>query len=79
MSQTKTGKAIDFKLLKRVMTFTKPYKKVLYLSMFFSIVLSFLSPIRPFLINYAVDNYIMIENADQLHFICIILLGILFL
>ena len=79
MAQTKTGKAIDFKLLKRVMTFTKPYKKVLYLSMFFSIVLSFLSPIRPFLINYAVDNYIMIENADQLQFICIILLGILFL
>ena len=79
MSQTKTGKAIDFKLLKRVMTFTKPYKKVLYLSMFFSIVLSFLSPIRPFLINYAVDNYIMKENADQLQFICIILLGILFL
>ena len=79
MSQTKTGKAIDFKLLKRVMTFTKPYKKVLYLSMFFSIVLSFLSPIRPFLINYAVDNYIMIENADQLQFICIVLLGILFL
>ena len=79
MSQTKTGKAIDFKLLKRVMTFTKPYKKVLYLSMFFSMVLSFLSPIRPFLINYAVDNYIMIENADQLQFICIILLGILFL
>jgi len=53
MAQTKTGKAIDFKLLKRVMTFTKPYKKVLYLSMFFSMVLSFLSPIRPFLINYA--------------------------
>lgn len=79
MAQTKTGKAIDFKLLKRVMTFTKPYKKVLYLSMFFSMVLSFLSPIRPFLINYAVDNYIMIENADQLQFICIILLGILFL
>ena len=79
MAQTKTGKAIDFKLLKRVMTFTKPYKKVLYLSMFFSMVLSFLSPIRPFLINYAVDNYIMIENADQLQFICIVLLGILFL
>ena len=79
MAQTKTGKAIDFKLLKRVMTFTKPYKKVLYLSMFFSMVLSFLSPIRPFLINYAVDNYIMIENADQLQFICIILLVILFL
>ena len=79
MAQTKTGKAIDFNLLKRVIAFTKPYKKVLYLSMFFSMVLSFLSPIRPFLINYAVDNHIMDPNPSQLQFICIILLVILFL
>ena len=55
MPNTKTGKAIDYKLLKRVLNFTRPYRKVLFVSMFFSIVLSFLSPIRPFLINYAVD------------------------
>ena len=79
MAQTKTGKAIDFNLLKRVIAYTKPYKKVLYLSMFFSMVLSFLSPIRPFLINYAVDNHIMDPNPSQLQFICIILLVILFL
>ncbi|MAR39911.1 MAG: antibiotic ABC transporter ATP-binding protein [Flavobacteriales bacterium] len=79
MSDTKTGKAIDFKLLKRVITFTRPYQKVLYLSMFFSILLSFLSPIRPFLINYAVDNYIMIPDAGQLKFICVVLLSILVL
>lgn len=79
MSDTKTGKAIDFKLLKRVLTFTRPYQKVLYLSMFFSVLLSFLSPIRPFLINYAVDNYIMIPDAVQLRFICIVLLSILVL
>ncbi len=79
MSDTKTGKAIDFKLLKRVITFTRPYQKVLYLSMFFSILLSFLSPIRPFLINYAVDNYIIIPDAGQLKFICVVLLSILVL
>ena len=79
MSDTKTGKAIDLKLLKRVLTFTLPYQKVLYLSMFFSVLLSFLSPIRPFLINYAVDNYIMMPDAVQLRFICIVLLSILVL
>lgn len=79
MSDTKTGKAIDFKLLKRVLTFTRPYRKVLFLSMFFSILLSFLSPIRPFLINYAVDHYIMIPDASQLRFICVVLLSILVL
>jgi len=79
MAQTKTGKAIDFNLLKRVLTFTRPYKKVLYLSLFFSILLSFLSPLRPLLINYAVDNYIISPDAIQLKFICMVLLGILFL
>ena len=77
MAKTKTGKAIDFKLLKRVLTFTRPYKKVLYLSLFFSVVLSFLSPIRPFLINFAVDNYIISPNKSQLQFISIVLFGIL--
>ena len=79
MSKTKTGKAIDFKLLKRVLTFTRPYKKVLYLSLFFSVLLSFLSPIRPFLINFAVDNYIISPEKSQLQFISIVLFGILFL
>ena len=79
MAKTKTGKAIDFKLLKRVLTFTRPYKKVLYLSLFFSVILSFLSPIRPFLINFAVDNYIISPEKSQLQFISIVLFGILFL
>ena len=79
MANTKTGKAIDFKLLKRVLTFTAPYKKILYCSIFLSILLSFLSPIRPYLINYAVDNYILIQNIDELRFICIVILLILFL
>ena len=78
MSKTNTGKAIDFNLLKRVLTFTIPYKKVLYFSIFFSVLLSFLSPIRPLIINYAVDNYIINPNANQLQFICVILFIILF-
>ena len=79
MANTNTGKAIDYKLLKRVLTFTVPYKKILYFSIFLSILLSFLSPIRPYLINYAVDNYILIQNIDKLRFICIVILLILFI
>ena len=62
-----------------MLTFTAPYKKILYCSIFLSILLSFLSPIRPYLINYAVDNYILIQNIDELRFICIVILLILFL
>ena len=79
MSNSKTGKAIDFKLLKRVLKFTRPYRKVLILSIFFSILLSFLSPIRPFLINYAVDNYIIVPDPSQLRLICMVLISLLVL
>tara|TARA_B100001029_G_C15046709_1_gene447678 strand:+ start:137 stop:1891 length:1755 start_codon:yes stop_codon:yes gene_type:complete len=79
MSRSKTGKAIDFKLLKRVLLFARPYRKILFLVITFSIILSFLSPLRPFLINYAVDNFIILKNEEKLRFISIILIAILFL
>ena len=79
MSKSTTGKAIDFNLLKRVLTFASPYKKVLFLVIIFSVLLSFLSPLRPLLINHAVDNFIILKNEEKLRFISLILVGILFL
>ena len=79
MSKSKTGKAIDFKLLKRVLLFARPYRKILFLVITFSILLSFLSPLRPLLINYAVDNFIILKNEEKLRFISLILVAILFL
>ena len=77
MNQRVSGKAIDFILLKRVLFFAKPYKKVLILSLITSVILSFLSPLRPFLINYAVDNYILVPSPKDLFNISLILLLIL--
>ena len=65
MSNAKTGKAIDLKLLLRVLKFARPYRNVLFLSIFFSILLSLLGPVRPLLINYAVDHHIIgFQNID---------------
>lgn len=65
MSNAKTGKAIDLKLLLRVLKFARPYRNVLLLSIFFSILLSLLGPVRPLLINYAVDHHIIgFQNID---------------
>ena len=77
MAKKRTGRVVDLRLLRRVLLFTKPYRKTLILSFLFSIILSFLSPIRPLLINYAVDNYILIPNPEQLRIICIILIALL--
>ncbi len=51
-------KAVNFKLLGRLFSFTKPYRKTLYIAMTLAIVLALLSPLRPFLIKLSVDHYI---------------------
>ena len=54
-----TGKVFDIFLLKRVLWFAMPYKRTLYLGLFLTILLAFLAPLRPWLIQYAFDNYIL--------------------
>src|SRR3954462_13631322 len=51
-------KIFNFSLLRRVFTFTAPYRGRLYLSMIMSVVLAVVSPIRPYLIQVTVNKYI---------------------
>ncbi|HQV99376.1 MAG TPA: ABC transporter ATP-binding protein [Bacteroidia bacterium] len=57
--ETVVGKAFDMKILRRIYAFTKPYKKKFYLSVGLTLLLAFLSPLRPILIQYTVDEYII--------------------
>ena len=78
-TNSKTGSVIDFILLKRVLAFAKPYRLQFTVAAIAAISLSFLGPLRPMLINYAIDNYIIIPNKEKLLDITILLLGLLFL
>ncbi len=51
-------KIFDFGQLRRVLAYTRPYKKWFYWSIVLSIVLAVLSPIRPWLIQYTVNHFI---------------------
>jgi len=75
--QKKRKKLLDFSVLKRVFAFTKPYKKKLYLSIFLSILLAVVSPLRPFLIQYTVNVFIKDKNIHWLILITVIQIGIL--
>jgi ATP-binding cassette subfamily B multidrug efflux pump len=55
---TSRKKIFDFSQLRRVLQFTRPYKKWLYGSISLSILLAIVTPIRPLLIQYTVNNYI---------------------
>lgn len=63
MSNAAASKKIfDISLLRRVFTFAAPYRKKFYLSLILSVVLAFMSPIRPLLIQLTINHGIR-ENA----------------
>lgn len=57
--QRKVAKKIfDFGLLRRVLTFASPYKNRFYLSLALAIILAIFSPVRPYLIQLTINDYI---------------------
>ncbi len=63
--------------LKRIFSFTRPYKSRLVTSITLAIILAVLAPVRPWLIQYSVDNYIMKHLLKGLVFITTVQIGIL--
>ena len=70
-------KVFDLTQLKKVFRFAAPYKKKLYLSVFLSVVLAVISPLRPFLIQYTVNNFIRDRDTYWLILITVIQIGML--
>ncbi|NTE03084.1 ABC transporter ATP-binding protein [Agrobacterium tumefaciens] len=54
-----TGEVYNTGLLKRIFQYVKPYRAVFIWSVILTILLAVISPIRPFLIKYTLDNYIL--------------------
>ena len=73
-----SGKTFDAPLLKRVLKYVKPYLNIFYGTAIFAILIAFLSPARPLLIQYAFDNFILTPNVDKLLLITLLLVGLLF-
>ena len=78
MKENKTGKVLDISLLFRVIAFAKPYKKQFIIATISAIILSFLGPLRPMLINHAIDNFIIISDPENLFKITLLLIALLF-
>ncbi len=74
-----TGKTYDLNLLKRVFNYTKPYKKLLGWSVFLTILLAAVAPLRPYLIQVSVDRYILKNDYNGLVFMVAILTVMLLL
>lgn len=59
MASKTTGKKIfEFGLLRRVFRYASPYKRRFYISVILAIVLAVISPVRPWLIQLTVNDYV---------------------
>lgn len=79
MSKTVTGKAFDFSLFRRIMTYVKPYSGMFYITAFLSIALAFVTLIRPILIQTTIDEHIAKYDNEGLLLMTIYLVGFLIL
>lgn len=80
-------KIFDFTLLRRVLAFASPYKTRFFISLALAIILALFSPIRPYLIQLTVNDYIKtgvngtggvkIEMEKLLVWITVIQIGLL--
>ena len=73
------GKAYDSKLMKRLLTYIKPYKKYVIIAILLNIFVASLGPLRPYLTKVAIDDYIVHANYHGLMIIALLLFGSLIL
>lgn len=71
------GNVLDIKLLKRMYRYIRPYQKLFYWSVLLTILLAVIAPVRPFLVQYTIDNYILYSNSNGLVIMSLLMLGIL--
>ena len=73
------GKAYDIHLLKRVYQYVKPYRSIFAWSVLLTITLAAIAPVRPFLIQYTLDHYILYGNKPGLTWMVVIMTLLLLL
>ncbi|WP_346317448.1 ABC transporter ATP-binding protein [Chitinophaga sp. YIM B06452] len=79
MNNGKAKRVFDFSLLNRVFSFAAPYKRYFYVSMFLTVLLALLSPVRPYLIQLTVDKYITNQWVQMLVIVTIVQIVMLLL
>jgi len=77
MSEKVTGKAFDFKLFKRLLSYIKRYRFQFVLTTFSVISLAILAAVRPVLLKIIIDDYILHKNSVMLLKYSLLMFGVL--
>ncbi|PZR29283.1 MAG: antibiotic ABC transporter ATP-binding protein [Citrobacter freundii] len=70
-------KKFDIAVLRRVFSYAAPYKRKFYLSVVLAILLAIITPVRPWLIQYTVDNSIARSLVEEVIWITILQIGLI--
>lgn len=70
-----SGNAIDISILKRIYRYLKPYQKQFYVAIFLTVLLAIIAPVRPYLVQYTIDEFVLKNNANGL----LMMVGVLFI
>jgi ATP-binding cassette subfamily B protein len=72
-----SGNVFDLRVLKRLFSFVKPYRKAFSLLVLTTILLAVLGPLRPYLIQVAIDQYLKVGDMATFNTIMLLLIGLL--
>lgn len=72
-----TGDAFNVSLLKRIFQYVKPYRTIFIWSVILTILLAVVAPVRPFLIKYTLDHYVLKGHYDGLLMMTVVMLVLL--
>lgn len=75
--QEKDAQSFDGRLFRRIVSYLKPYKWWVALAFAFVMIAAFLGPLRPKLVQVAIDRYIVPGDLEGLRGLILLLLGVL--
>lgn len=80
MNKEKNNKGLNLALIKRILSYTKPYRKLFYGALVITLILSALAIVRPLLISRALNNFVIEHKSmEGLNSICLLILFFLVL
>jgi ATP-binding cassette subfamily B multidrug efflux pump len=72
-----SGNIIDFKVLRRVMQFVKPYKVHFYIVVVLTVVLGFLAPFKVILVQQTLDRYVAAGDYQGMLYMVMLMTAVL--
>jgi ATP-binding cassette subfamily B protein len=72
-----SGNAVDVNLLRRIFRYVTPYRSIFIWSIILTFMLAFLAPLRPWLIQFTLDRYILLNDHTGLIDMSLLMVGLL--